>query len=97
MTVQYIWMEHDITHGRQVLPDIEYWRANGWNPCDGPYPEPDLTKDPAPPEDQPPEDEPEEHEDEDEALPDAVGLSAAPDEEVAVTSAPSDEQEDDNG
>lgn len=77
MTVEYVWMEHEITHGRQVLPNIEFWRANGWNPCDGPPPERDLTKDLP------------------EALPDAVGLFAAP-EEVAVTSAPSDEQEDDD-
>jgi len=42
----HIWMEHKDTKGRALLPDIEYWRANGWNPCDGPYPEPDFTRDP---------------------------------------------------
>ncbi len=48
----HVWMEHDKTHLRAELPDIPYWRANGWNPCDGPPPEPDLTRDAAP---EPPE------------------------------------------
>jgi hypothetical protein len=43
---EHIWMEHDQTHHRAQLPDIPYWRANGWNPCDGPPPEPDLTRAP---------------------------------------------------
>lgn len=44
------WMEHSLTHARAQLPDIPYWRANGWDPCEGPYPEVDNTKEqhPAP-------------------------------------------------
>lgn len=38
-------MEHNVTGHRAQLPDIPYWRANGWNPCDGPTPEPELTRD----------------------------------------------------
>jgi len=45
---EHPWMEHDVTKARAQLPDIPYWRANGWNPCDGPYPEPDFTRDPKP-------------------------------------------------
>ena len=41
----HIWMEHTAHGGRRELPDIPYWRANGWEPCDGPPPEPDLTRD----------------------------------------------------
>lgn len=44
----HIWMEHNITHGRALLPDLPYWRTIGWEPCDGPPPEPDLTRDPDP-------------------------------------------------
>jgi hypothetical protein len=47
---EHPWMEHAETGHRAQLPDIEYWRANGWSPVDGPPPEPDLTRDP-PPED----------------------------------------------
>lgn len=43
---KHVWMEHEEHHGRALLPDIPYWRANGWAPCDGPPPEPDLTRDP---------------------------------------------------
>jgi len=45
---EHIWMEHNITHGRALLPDLPYWKAIGWEPCDGPPPEPDLTRDPQP-------------------------------------------------
>jgi hypothetical protein len=44
----HIWMEHGEHGGRAQLPDIPYWRARGWEPCDGPPPEPDLTRDPEP-------------------------------------------------
>lgn len=44
----HVWMEHVEHGGRAQLPDIPYWRAQGWEPCDGPPPEPDLTKDPEP-------------------------------------------------
>jgi len=40
---EHPWMQHDQTGHRAQLPDIPYWRANGWNPCDGPPPETDLT------------------------------------------------------
>lgn len=43
---EHPWMEHNVTGHRAQLPDIDYWRANGWTPCDGPPPEPDLTQDP---------------------------------------------------
>lgn len=42
---EYLWMEHEEHGGRAVLPDIPYWRAIGWHPCDGPPPEVDLTRD----------------------------------------------------
>lgn len=42
-----IWMEHDETGNRALLPDIAAWRVRGWAPCDGPPPEPDLLHDPA--------------------------------------------------
>lgn len=45
-TSEHPWMEHDKTGHRAQLPDLPYWRANGWSPCDGPYPEPDLTRAP---------------------------------------------------
>lgn len=41
------WMEHNQTGHRAQLPNIPYWRENGWHPCDGPPPEPDLTHDEA--------------------------------------------------
>lgn len=44
-TSEHPWMEHDKTGHRAQLPDIPYWRANGWEPCDGPHPEPDFTRD----------------------------------------------------
>jgi hypothetical protein len=43
-----IWMEHAEHGGRAQLPDLPFWRAQGWEPADGPPPEPDLTKDPLP-------------------------------------------------
>lgn len=43
---EHPWMEHEITGHRAQLPDIDYWRANGWHPVDGPAPEVDRTKDP---------------------------------------------------
>ena len=33
------WMEHEATGHRAQLPDLPYWRANGWSPVDGPHPE----------------------------------------------------------
>jgi len=46
---EHPWMEHDVTKARAQLPNIPFWRANGWSLCDGPYPEPDLTRDTEPP------------------------------------------------
>lgn len=46
-----IWMEHEETGGRALLPDILFWRGKGWKPADGPPPEPDLLHDPAEPAD----------------------------------------------
>jgi hypothetical protein len=46
-----IWMEHEETGGRALLPDILAWRGKGWKPADGPPPEPDLLHDPAEPAD----------------------------------------------
>jgi hypothetical protein len=43
---EHPWMQHTVTGHRAQLPDIPYWRANGWEPCDGPPPEPDLTRAP---------------------------------------------------
>jgi hypothetical protein len=43
-----IWMEHDVHGGRALLPDLPYWRANGWNPCDGPPVMPSTLRDPIP-------------------------------------------------
>lgn len=43
---EHPWMEHAETGHRAQLPDMPYWRANGWSPVEGPPPEPDLTKDP---------------------------------------------------
>lgn len=43
-----IWMEHAEHGGRAELPDLPFWRSQGWQPTDGPPPEPDLTKDPDP-------------------------------------------------
>jgi hypothetical protein len=43
------WMEHAETGHRAQLPDMPYWRAQGWAPCDGPPPEPDRLHDPAEP------------------------------------------------
>jgi hypothetical protein len=40
----HIWMQHGEHGGRAQLPDIPYWRARGWEPTDGPPPEPDLTR-----------------------------------------------------
>jgi hypothetical protein len=42
---EHPWMEHDKTGHRSQLPDLPYWRANGWSPCDGPPPEPDILHD----------------------------------------------------
>jgi hypothetical protein len=42
---EHPWMEHAETGHRAQLPDIPYWRGNGWSPCDGPPPEPNLTRD----------------------------------------------------
>lgn len=45
---EHPWMEHEVTGHRAQLPDLDYWRANGWHPVDGPHAEPDRTKDPEP-------------------------------------------------
>lgn len=42
---EHPWMEHEETGHRAQLPDIGYWRGHGWHPCDGPPPEPNLTRD----------------------------------------------------
>lgn len=47
-----MWMRHSEHGGYADLPDIPYWHGHGWEPADGPPPEPDLTKDPLP---EPPE------------------------------------------
>lgn len=77
-----IWMQHPETGGRAELPDIAYWRANGWEPTDdGPPPEPDLLRDPPP--EAPPE------------APDAEkapGLSAAKTTKSAAAPAPTKEK-----
>lgn len=80
--MSHIWMEHGEHGGRALLPDLPAWRALGWVPCDGPPPEPDLTRDPEPP----PQAVPEEPADDDEA-PESPGLSAAQpiDEEEELT------------
>jgi hypothetical protein len=46
--MSHVWMEHGEHGGRAQLPDIPFWRAQGWSPCDGPPPEPDMLHDPAP-------------------------------------------------
>lgn len=43
---EHPWMEHEQTGHRAQLPDLPYWRENGWNPVDGPHPEPDTLHDP---------------------------------------------------
>jgi hypothetical protein len=50
---EHPWMEHEETGHRAQLPDIPYWRGNGWHPCDGPPPEPLLTHDSAEVEEEP--------------------------------------------
>ncbi len=42
---EHPWMEHAKTGHRAQLPDLPYWRENGWSPCEGPPPEPNLTRD----------------------------------------------------
>jgi hypothetical protein len=44
-----MWMKHAEHGGIADLPDILWWRAQGWEPTDGPPPELDLTKDPEAP------------------------------------------------
>lgn len=43
---EHPWMEHDKTGHRAQLPDLPYWRAQGWVPVDGPHPEADYLHDP---------------------------------------------------
>jgi hypothetical protein len=43
-----IWMYHAESGNHAELPDLPFWRAQGWEPADGPPPEPDLTRDPLP-------------------------------------------------
>ena len=73
MTDSPIWMEHDVHKGRALLPDLPYWRANGWNPCDGPPALPSTLRDPIP--EPAPEDLPD---------PATAGSSASTDEELTV-------------
>lgn len=42
------WMKHAEHGGIADLPDLEYWRAQGWEPTDGPPPEPSTLRDPEP-------------------------------------------------
>jgi hypothetical protein len=44
---ELIWMRHDATGGHAQLPDLPYWRGQGWNPSDPP-PADDTLRDPAP-------------------------------------------------
>jgi len=44
------WMKHAESGGVADLPDLPYWRAVGWEPTDERPPEPNLLRDPAPPE-----------------------------------------------
>lgn len=41
-----IWMEHEETGGKALLPDTLLWRSKGWAPTDKPPSEPDLLHDP---------------------------------------------------
>lgn len=41
-------MKHAETGGIADLPDLPYWRGNGWEPTDERPPEPDLLHDPEP-------------------------------------------------
>lgn len=43
-----MWMKNAVTGGIADLPDLEYWRANGWEPTDERPTEPDLLRDPPP-------------------------------------------------
>lgn len=43
-------MKHADHGGIADLPDLPYWRNRGWEPADGPPPEPDLLHDPVAPE-----------------------------------------------
>lgn len=74
---EHPWMEHAETGHRAQLPDIPYWRANGWSPVDGPPPEPDLTRDPLL---------------RDPKAPAEPGLSAAQPKKAAVKSAPTEKE-----
>jgi hypothetical protein len=81
---EHPWMEHEETGLRAQLPDIGYWRGNGWHPCDGPPPEPSLTRDP----------EPEAHEPEAPAAEEAPGLSAARHKKTAKATSTKDSESD---
>jgi hypothetical protein len=43
-----MWMQHTENGNYADLPDLPFWRAQGWEPADGPPPEPDYTRDPLP-------------------------------------------------
>lgn len=43
-----MWMKNAETGGVADLPDLPYWRAQGWEPTDGPPPEPSTLRDPLP-------------------------------------------------
>jgi hypothetical protein len=42
------WMKHAETGGFADLPELPYWRAQGWDPTDERPPEPDTLRDPQP-------------------------------------------------
>jgi hypothetical protein len=43
-----MWMKHAEHGGVADLPDMPYWRSNGWEPTDERPTEPDLLHDPEP-------------------------------------------------
>lgn len=71
-----MWMKHAEHGGVADLPDLEYWRANGWEPAAGPPPEPDVLHDPAL------HDQPTEQPEATETPADVPGSSASEDEEM---------------
>jgi hypothetical protein len=66
-----MWMKHAEHDGIADLPDLPFWRAQGWEPTDGPPPEPDTLRDPGvePPTEEDPE-----------TPPDAGSFAVQPDE-----------------
>jgi hypothetical protein len=81
---EHPWMEHEETGHRAQLPDIGYWRGNGWHPCDGPPPEPVLTRDTV---------EPEPETEDETPAPEEPGSSAAKPKKATKSTAKTDEEE----